>query len=78
MGDAKRRGSFEQRKEQAIESDHQIKLRQIKTPQPAVRLRGTSRINPLILVLVLTGCAVQPSTYQGPPIPERQIVISWP
>lgn len=33
----------------------------------------------LILLLSITaGCAVQPGKYNGPEIPVREVVISWP
>ena len=56
MGEAKRRGSFEARKQQAIEADRQIKIQQA-TEQPLFtrRKRGSSQLNLIVAAALAAG-----------------------
>lgn len=56
MGEAKRRGSFEARKQQAIEADRQIKIQQA-TEQPLFtrRKRGSSQLNLIVAAALAIG-----------------------
>lgn len=56
MGEAKRRGSFEARKQQAIEADRQIKIQQA-TEQPLfTRIkRGSSQLNLIVAAALAAG-----------------------
>ena len=56
MGEAKRRGSFEARKQQAIEADRQIKTQQAaEQPLFTRRKRGSSQLNLIVAAALAAG-----------------------
>ena len=58
MGEAKRRGSFDDRKKQAIEADRQIKM-QLDTTQAHIALRKGKSTTSLLLAAALAASATR-------------------
>ena len=58
MGEAKRRGSFEDRKKQAIAADRQIKMQRNATPAPIALCKGKSTTS-MMLAIALAASATR-------------------